>query len=263
MAFGNLIHVTSPDKPLNKEKSKYVVVKAAKNNVALKRKPGRPKSKRALSDNSSEDSSLQTKAPLMKMYAFPVFDKCDSTVFLPTSLSKHLNTGDMKAVSNLLSSRLDKNCAISFPFFAPGQINVRYLIKAFEIISELHPDMIACASNTTVSDNIIKASIHTKYTECKAIHDSVRQTITDPMFATLRTADRVEELQHELERENRSQEDKDQFLAMAAAGTDLLVYIHLELEMAVDDLTKKVSRFSMSAQLTSMHPVLPTSYEDQ
>lgn len=195
------------------------------------------------------------------MYVFPVFDKCDSTLFLPTSLSKHLNSGDMKAVSNLLYTRLDKNCAISFLSFAPGQINVRYLIKAFEIISELHPDMIACASNTTVSENVIKASIHTKYTECKAIHDSVRQTITDPMFAKLRTADRVEELQHELERENRSEEEKQQFLAMAASGTDLLVYIHLELEMAIDDLTKKVNRFSMSATLTSMHPVIPVSYE--
>lgn len=240
---------------------KTTLVKAAKSRTGAKCKiSGSRRSNQAsrnVTHNDSIDDLTQriTKTNFATLYVFPSFDKSDSLIYLPTTLSRHLNAGDMKAMGKLLTSHLDKNCTVDMSFFETGQLNVKYLIKAYELLSDLHPDMIACATNITVDGNSIKATMHAKFTDIKLIHESMRASVTDPVFAPILRKDRIEGMREELQRDNRPQEEVEHFLALAAREDNLLVYINMTLEMSIDDLTKKVSQFSMSGRVTSMHPV--------
>lgn len=141
-------------------------------------------------------------------------------------------------------------------FLEPGSLNVKYLIRAYEIMSDMHPDMISCATNIVVSENKIRATIHAKFTDVKMIHDYIRATVKDPFIAPVLKKDRIEGMREELEKDGRPPEEIDHFLSLASTGEDLLVYVNLSLEMTIDDLTKKVSEFTMSGRMTSMHPVV-------
>lgn len=217
-------------------------------------------SKQLARSSSSDDMNQQrmVKPTVTTLYAFPSFDRSDALIYLPTSLSRHLNCGDMKEVSKLLTSHLDKNCMINMSFMEPGSLNVKYLIRAYEIMSDMHPDMISCATNIVVSDNKIRASIHAKFTDVKTIHDYIRATVKDPFFAPVLKKDRIEGMREELEKDGRPPEEVDHFVSLVSSGEDLLVYINLSLEMTIDDLTKKVSAFTMTGRVTSMHPVAKT-----
>jgi len=243
---------------------KPILVKSSKCRVGAKVKiTGSRRSlqeNRQLAKSSSGDDLNQrlVKSAVATLYAFPSFDRSDALIYLPTSLSRHLNSGDLKQVSKLLTSHLDKNCMINMSFLEPGALNVKYLIKAYEILSDMHPDMISCATNIVVAGNKIKATLHAKFTDVKMIHDYIRATVTDPVFAPIFQKDRIEGMREELEKDGRPPEEVDHFLSMASTGEDLLVYVNMSLEMTIDDLTKKVSEFTMSGRMTSMHPVAKT-----
>lgn len=194
-----------------------------------------------------------TRGETMKLYAFPSFDRSDALIYLPTSLSRHMNAGDTKAVSRLLSSHLDENCTVKLSFFNLGQLNLKELIRAYEILQELHPDTIACSTNISVNENKIKASIYSKFTDCQIIQKSMRSTVTDPKFASVVHVERIDGVKHV--QENRTDEEMEHFMEMAGSEQNLLIYMHLELEMTVDDFTKKVTEYCVSGRVTSIQPV--------
>jgi len=194
-----------------------------------------------------------TSGDAMKLYAFPSFDRSDALIYLPTSLSRHMNAGDTKAVSRLLTSHLDENCAIKLSFFDLGQLDRMGLIRAYEILQELHPDTISCSTNITVNENTIKASIFSKFTDCKIIQKSMRSTVTDPTFASVVHVERIDGVKHI--QQNRTGEEMDHFMKLAGSEQNLLIYMCLDLEMTVDAYTKKVTEYCVSGRVTSIHPV--------
>lgn len=189
----------------------------------------------------------------MKLYAFPSFDRSDALIYLPTSLSRHMNAGDTKAVSRLLSSHLDENCAVKLSFFDLGQLDRTGLIRAYEILQELHPDTISCSTNITVTENKIKASIYSKFTDCKIIQKSMRSTVTDPVFASVVHVERIDGVRHI--QQDRTEEEMNNFMELAGSEQNLLIYMCLDLEMTVDDFSKKVTEYRVSGRVTSIHPV--------
>jgi len=247
----NLLHLgTKSDSP-----RKISTAKAIKTRVGSKLREIRiTQSKKTIGDQSSDDSSLlPVHASFAKLYVFPNFDRSDALIYLPTTLSRHLNTGDIKQMSKLLTSHLDKSCEITMSFFDTEPLDVRSLVRVYQFMSDTNPDMISCATNIIVNGNKITATMHAKYTDVPMLYDHMRCTTTGPVVASILKDNRIDSLRRGLQQDPLHLDKIDHYLALAATGKELLVYVNMSLEMVVDDTTKKVSRFLVSGRMTSMH----------
>ncbi len=191
-------------------------------------------------------------APFATLYAFPSFDKCDSLIYLPTALTRHMNSGDVPSLSKLLRTHLDKNCAVHLLFLNSQALSVNMLILTYKLMMDLHPDTLQVAHNIKVDGNKISASVLVKYTDNVLIHESLRRTNKNPTFTPVLQMDRVEGWEKECVAAGRSEQETQHYLALATSRADLSINLHMQLELIVDDLTKKVSQFSMSGRVTSM-----------
>ena len=190
--------------------------------------------------------------PFATLYAFPSFDKCDSLIYLPTALTRHMNSGDVSSLSKLLRTHLDKNCAVNLAFLNNQALNVNILIMTYKLMLDLHPDTLQVAHNIKVDGNKISASVLVKYTDNVLIHESLRRTNKNSTFTPVLQMDRVEGWEKECASAGRSEQETQHYLALATSRADLCINLHMQLELIVDDLTKKVSQFSMSGRVTSM-----------
>ena len=157
-----------------------------------------------------------------------------------------MNCGDMAATSRLITSHFSKTCEIKLSYLDGPNIDVKFLLKMYNMLMEIHPDGIQVAQNTKVDGNKITASIFSKYTDNRTIHEAVRRTTDDPVFSEAMKKERVEEL-----RDFGISKDHEQ---LAASQDDLLMYMHLEVEYLIDDMTKKVSKFTVNGKITAIEP---------
>jgi len=243
-----------------------LVVKASKLKTGAKIRKGRPVGADKKEDLKSK--ALVTPKPRIEdmeieyftrpIYAFPSFDKSDSLIFLPSTLSRHMNSGDMQSASKLLLSHMDKDCAISMVHQAGefGKLmNTRLLVKMIELVSDIHPDSITCVHQTKVDGNCIMASIYAKFTDIKQVRDSVHRTIQEPVLRSLIGHSRQDGVQRLIGNDGLSDDQQQEYLSLAATEQDLLVYIHVDLALTVDDMTKKINHFKVNVRTTSMHVV--------
>jgi len=185
------------------------------------------------------------------LYAFPSFDRSDSLIFLPTTLCRHMNCGDMAATSKLITTYFSKTCEIKLSYWEEPGIDVKFLLKLYQVLLEVHPDSIQVAQNIKVDGNKITASILSKYTDNRIIHDAVRRATVDPVFSNAMKSGRAEEFRQIGISATHEMKNYEQ---MVTSQEDLLIYMHLELEYLVDDLTKKVSQFTVNGKITSIEP---------
>ena len=222
--------------------------KSSKSRFGSKLKPSsyrRPKA-----NNKKEE-----KTPYAVLYAFPSFDKCDSLIYLPTALTRHMNSGDISAMSKLLRSHLDKNCTVNLSFLNSQVLTVNMLIMTYKLMLDLHPDTLQVAHNIVVDGNKIRATVLVKYTDNVLIHESIRRTNRDPTFTPVLQMDRAEGWEKECLSAGRSKLETQQYLALATTRADLSINLSMQLELTVDDLTKKVAQFSMTGTVTSMQAI--------
>ncbi len=194
----------------------------------------------------------EKKASVAMLYAFPSFDRSDSLIFLPTSLCRLLNSGDIPELSKLLRSHFAKTCTINMSFWDGPKIDVNILLRLYTMLLEVHPDNIQVAQNIKVDGNKITASIYGKHTDSRALHEAVHRTNRDPFLTKKLKRGRAAEFQRVLKHDPRPPEELQRYHEMAASNDDLVLYLHLDLEYTIDDLTKKVSNFSLNGRITSM-----------
>lgn len=196
--------------------------------------------------------NVSRRPPSNILYAFPNFDKCDSLLYFPTTFARHLNTGDMTALTKLFNTHVDKKCNVAMFHCFKKFVTPRYLLRSYEVMNELQPDRIMCVHNTKVVENQINASIHIKFTDSKAIFDAVAGSIPDPQVAHLISRDRKENLIHKLTRFERQDDLQKHYLALAELDVDVVVYFHLNMNITFDDVTKKITGMGFAGRLTSM-----------
>lgn len=215
-------------------------------------------------DNNAAINSVQCKRQLRRrstkamLYAFPSFDRCDSLLFLPSTIMTHLNKSDLSSLSKLFHAYMDKNCSIQISYMGDETLNVTSLIKFHTLLDELNPDSIVCVHTTKVVENQILASAYTKYTASKTIYDSVARSVTDPLFLPMFGLQRDASIIRSIKRESRSDAEKTQLsniIHAAESGCDLQLYLRLDLVFTFDDFTKKVTHYQVTEQLTSIKPV--------
>jgi len=191
----------------------------------------------------------------MTLYAFPSFDRCDSLLFFPSTMARHMNTGDIPAMQKLFESHFDKNCAIgSYSGKGPSRcgLTAQCMTQKMEILGELQPDRITCMRSTQVDGNIIKAVLYMKYTNVPSITEAVARRVKNSYFSTCFHDSWQQHLRRKLLQEDHSPSNRDYYLSLIDKGCDVLVYSRMDMELTVDDTTKKVKKLSIVVTTTSM-----------
>jgi len=189
------------------------------------------------------------------LVAFPHYDKCDSLIYFPHAISRHMNSGDMKALSKLVLGHLDRDCDINVYFGSTDRLSARNLIRYVDIANEVEPDRIMCVHSTKVVENKITATIYQKQTDSQRIFNFMSHTLKDPALDFGSIIQRFERF---------ALYDKDQSLTPCAVQElmfhasleeDLLVYLRTDLVITFDDVTKKIIAMDWVGRLTSANPV--------
>uniref|UniRef100_A0A7S3HG38 Uncharacterized protein n=1 Tax=Spumella elongata TaxID=89044 RepID=A0A7S3HG38_9STRA len=186
------------------------------------------------------------------IYAFPRFDKSDALIYFPNTLSRHMNTGDVPALSKLLLSHCDKKCIVDFPKSA-SEINVRKLVQIFDKMFDVHPDCVtlACAHQTKIVGNQISSSLFLKFTDIKLVQDVIRPTLQDPVLNEVFGSTREQRMHRQLVCAQTPEEEM-KIRSLAKTDNDILIHLHVKLVLTIDEVTKKVSKFGLQWKSTSM-----------
>lgn len=193
-----------------------------------------------------------------KFYAFPTYSSSDALLFLPTALATHFNSADVPSLSRLLLSHLDKDCAVKLRLLHDEAITIRRFIQFNHIMMDLHPDLIMCVHNTRVVGSQLHASIYVKFTDCRPVYDSVSKNIRDPRFQKLFGTHRLHNRLHEQAIHDASNEVKNDMSALVNGDEDLNVYARLDLALAINQKSRKVTQFSIHGHVTSMKALTTT-----
>eukprot|EP01032_Pedospumella_encystans_P019818 gene19818-22527_t len=260
---GNLhANPESPVQVIAVEETVKVVYKPAKSSVTkLQKKKVTKKGildiKAMIKDNKLPNISRRVKG--LELVAFPSFDKCDSLVFMPHSMSRMMNSGDVRGLASLLAVHATKNCSV---FMKGNNLFLEGFLQLNELITELHPDTVSCVHNTRVVGNTIQATMFTKFTDSESIFNCVARTkANDPFFNKLMggpdacvSTTRRSRLTKKIEpMTTRTPEEKAQMIAVASStAEDLVIFSNVYLKLTFDDATRKVTRIDYDFEYTSM-----------
>lgn len=192
------------------------------------------------------------------LYVFPNFDKCDSLVYFPSTFARHVNSGDLPALSKLLTAHLSKDCLIRM-CFTDQQLTPSAIISMYDILLQLQPDCMMCMHTTKIEGNQVRARVYLKGTESKFLHETVAQSITDPLFAPTFNVDRMDALKLRIDmQDNRDEAERQRLLELAASEVDLVIYVQSEFVLTFDAFTKKVTNICIRSKCTALEPVKET-----
>ena len=200
--------------------------------------------------------NVSRRPPSGILYAFPTFDKCDSLLYFPTSMTKYLNSGDMEALAKLYNAHIDKKCSFNLTTSYKSIKSAHQLLKSGSLDSVLQPDRIICVHNTKVVANRIVATMLAKYTDSAALYNAVVRSANANRAISLRGRDRAADIKlHIAESEILQDTVKEEYCAIADSGTDFEAYLKSVMTFTFDDTTKKIVSMSCSGYLSSMHAV--------
>ena len=210
------------------------------------------KKKKSRKSNEKIIEEQQIEYYTKPIYAFPSFDKSDALIYLPNTLSRYMNTGDVPALSKLLLSHCDKSCVVDVPKFSSA-INVRKLVQIFDKMFDIHPDCVAvaCAHQTKIAGNQISSSLFLKLTDIKIIQDVIRPSLHDPVLNEIFGSTRQQRMQRQLVCAQ-SPEEETQIRTLGQTDNDILIHVHVKLVLTIDEKTKKVCKFGVQWKSTSM-----------
>lgn len=187
----------------------------------------------------------------MTLYAFPNFNKCDALLYFPSTMARHLNSGDHSSLSELIGTHFHKNCIAELYCGSEMRLGVAKLLDLFEVANDMHPDSVMCMHSTKVVDNEIRSTLYFKSTESRVIYESLKRTVVDPAFSSMFTGSRADRLREQLSFGSKSEEERLAICSLAESDADYIVYGQLDLRMLFDD-SKRVVNVKFNANLSSV-----------
>lgn len=185
------------------------------------------------------------------LYAFPSYDKCDSLLYFPNAMSRHLNAGDFCKLSQLFSTHLQKDCHVSIVDLQPA---ARMLGLLFRLFTEVYPDLVMFVHSTKVEGNKIYAAMHSKHTECRSIIDSMRKQTNQeqqPFESSALDMCSEKNITEKIKQYDLPEQEKARITHMVQAGVTLVVYLKVDLTMTFDDRSRKITELNFKTVLTS------------
>lgn len=199
--------------------------------------------------NNTKGPNMSRKNQGTKIYSFPSFDKCDSLSFFPSTFTSFINSGDINSLRRLMKTRIDKDCK----FDLSGHIlSIPSLLAVFECMNELRPDCVLCVHTTKVVGNQIQALIYSKYTESKALRETLNLTYPDRDAFNICTSNNSSLGRLHDFITNRPYEERIALTAIATQSSEIMVYGRAYLTLTFDESTKNVTNLSMDCEFTSV-----------
>jgi len=197
--------------------------------------------------------NMSRRRPTNVLVAFPVFDKCDSLLYFPTSLIRYFNAADVKCASRLMHKHVDKSCTFTFNCSSFPEINHVNYLGMMDIAGDLEPDRIMCVHSTKVVENQIKATIYMKITDLQPLFNTVH-ALKDANVAKMGLyRDRAKRFQTFADdAASHSEELQQQLISYSYAEEGVLLYIRLDLVLTLDSQRGKIMKVDHVFQLTSV-----------
>jgi hypothetical protein len=199
--------------------------------------------------------SRQRKAPnksrmnnVAKLVAFPSFDRCDSLLFFPSTLTACVNSGDMAGLSKLVASRIDKACAVSM---ANLDITGQDLVSIFDLMDQLHPDQIIIVHSTKIVGNTIRAEMVFKYTDNLTIRKSMEKAFPDPRLIKACAGPRSDPDLLPLYLLSQPENERFSVAAHLTNSEDVVVHGRGTMILTFDYYSKHVTRLDMQCSVAS------------
>lgn len=201
--------------------------------------------------NPNRAPNLSRKFRGLKLYAFPSFDKCDSLVFFPNSMSRYLNSGDYQGLGQLMGAHFHRSCMVRISPLVNVRITAGMFYKMFELMNEAHPDSVLIVHTTKVVENSIQARMYFKFTDSQIINRSMARRVTDEVFNPLFTRPRSDMFKDNMNLQKKSDAEKNALVAIVDSEVDLVVYGKIDFRLCFDD-SKKVTNVDFLCEFTSL-----------
>ena len=198
--------------------------------------------------NTNKGPNMSRKRKGAALHPFPVFDRCDSLLFFPTSFSSFLNSGDMSNLARLMKTRIDMDCTVHLCGLV---LNIPKMVKIFECMNDLHPDNITCVHTTNVVGNQLRAVMYCKYTESKFLRETLTQTYPDKETLLLCTSACTDMMKLNQFLATRPESEQPHLSDLFCNHGELLVYSKTYLTLTFDETTKTITNFAMDCEFTS------------
>lgn len=220
----------------------------------LKRKGPAPKSgslRTPYANAKTPNTAKRSRVPVL--VAFPTFDKCDSLVFFPTSLSRCMNAGDFDGLAKLVNAHMDKSCQV---VMKDKTLDLDMYLELSRWANDMHPDTLVCVRQTKVIEDTIQATMYSKFTDCKVIHDAMAKQMSTSKgkLACLVGPRRSDNLKGKMDLDKRDDEERERLCRLAESDLDLTVYTTMHLSLKYSPLTRKIVFMEYRFEMTSVVP---------
>jgi len=126
------------------------------------------------------------------------------------------------------------------------------LVGLFEHCNDLYPDSIMCMHSTKVVENEIRANLHFKFTDNKAIYEAFVRKIASTPYGHLFTMQRSEHVLQCFNTGSTVEEDLNAICILMDTEPEVVVYGKVELRLMFDETTKRVMDVQFISTLTSV-----------
>ena len=186
------------------------------------------------------------------LYAFPNFNKCDALLYFPSTMARHLNSGDHMSLTDLFNAHFHKNCQVQIVSDKMTHLSSDKLLGLFQIMNEVHPDSMLLMHTTKVVDSEIRSTLYFKGTDTDVIFQSLKRSITEPTFAGLFAKTRAEHLIQNFHLQKKPETERHSIISLIESGVDVVVYGKIEMKLSFDENTKRVMNVRMDSEFTSI-----------
>lgn len=200
--------------------------------------------------------NMSRRRPTNVLVAFPVFDKCDSLLYFPTTMVKFFNSVDMESAFRLLNKYIDKRCTISFNGNIYEDLSPQIYAEMTVTSADLQPDRIMCVHSTKVVENQIKATIYMKVTDLQPLHSRLQSKYA--VFSEVDSAklglhpDRAKRFQLYVSGPSTSAQALQDLQSRAMQDKDIEMYVRLDYCITIDDYRRKIVKIDHMYNLTSV-----------
>jgi hypothetical protein len=191
----------------------------------------------------------------LKLVLFPSFEKCDTLIYFPHALARHLNSGDAHEISRLMHSHSSRDCLVRFSENEADGCSYKNLLNILTFSMDLHPDAVMCVHSTSVAGHQISATMYFKYTDCRYINSALRSLAKERNLVRM-VESRGDRMKQNLRLDSRPEPERAYLSRLIDSGEDIVVYGKIHLVLTLESRSKKISSILLDSQFTSVAPTL-------
>eukprot|EP01039_Chlorochromonas_danica_P005022 gene5023-5514_t len=189
-----------------------------------------------------------------KPLGFPSFSKTNFLLYLPTVISKCMNSGDFKKMKDIFLQRAHPDCVVMVPYREAGLLGADYITRFYQSIQAYHPDALCCVTSITATNAEIKSAFAFKGTMISNLHEHIKITedgkLIEPEFRSSR-----ERIFQMMEKNGKSPQEIESMRELIMSTTNLNLTGNGCIKLILDS-DKAIERFEITYTLTSAEPVI-------